>query len=368
MKGADRMSSHFLWPETEKTAVDGMGMNCHLLYHDNCFDGASSAAVFMRFYSSKIDPGARFKLFGMAHQANHHVPDHLFDGDENVIVDFKYASHDRLTWWFDHHYSAFLTPEDEAHFRRQNSGRKFYDPTFKSCTKLIATIAESRFGFDPGVLEDLIYWADIVDGAQYPSAQAAVEVGEPAQKLAAVIEVNQDTSFSHRIIRQLSQRPLNEVANQAEVLDRYRPQHRRHADDIRIIRQVAECSGGVTFFDLIPFGLQGYNKFIPYYLYPESDYHVSVMQSPNRSKVSVGWNPWSRNRREHNLARICERYRGGGHPVVAAISLPPDQPEKARQVAREIVEELQGSTKEHEGPKKKSTKGHEEARRDTKEH
>ncbi|MYC80833.1 MAG: DHH family phosphoesterase, partial [Acidobacteria bacterium] len=35
-------------------------------------------------------------------------------------------------------------------------------------------------------------------------------------------------------------------------------------------------------------------------------------------------------------------YGGGGHPVVAAISFPPDQPEKARQAAREIVEELQG--------------------------
>ncbi len=317
-------------------------MNCHVLYHDNCFDGASSAAVFMRFYSSKINPKARFKLFGMTHQANHHFSDHLFDGDENVIVDFKYASDDRLTWWFDHHYSAFLTPEDEAHFRRRNDGRKFYDPTFKSCTKLIATIAESRFGFDPGVLKGLIHWADIVDGAQYPSARAAVEVGQPAQKLAAVVEANRDTSFLHRTIRLLSEHSLNEVANQSEVLQRYQPLHRRHSENIRIIQQVSKCSGGIIFFDLIPFGLEGYNKFIPYYLYPGSDYHVSVMQLPKRTKVSVGWNPWSHNRREHNLARICERYGGGGHPVVAAISFPSNQPEKARQVAREITLELQG--------------------------
>ena len=318
------------------------GMNCHILYHDNCFDGACSAAVFMRFYASRIDPGTRFRLFGMAHQPHQTFPDHLFQGDENAIVDFKYASHERLTWWFDHHYSAFLTPEDEAHFRSRHSDKKFLDPSFKSCTKLIATIAASRFGFDPGPLEDLIHWADIVDGALYASAQAAVEVGEPAQKLAAVIEANKDTSFSHRIIRQLSQEPLNQVATQAEVLDRYRPLHRHHTENIRIIREVSECSRGVTFFDLIPFGLEGYNKFIPYYLYPESDYHVSLMQPPERTKVSVGWNPWSPNRRRHNLARICERYGGGGHPVVAAISLPPGQPEKARQAAREIVAELQG--------------------------
>ena len=325
----------------DRIPADGKGMICHILYHDNCFDGACSAAVFMRFYASRIDPGARFRLFGMAHQPHQTFPDHLFQGDENAIVDFKYANHERLTWWFDHHYSAFLTPEDEAHFRSRHSDKKFLDPSFKSCTKLIATIAGSRFGFDSSVLEDLIHWADIVDGALYASAQAAVEVGEPAQKLAAVIEANKDTSFSHRIIRQLSRQPLNQVATQAEVLDLYRPLHQDHTENIRIIRQVSECSRGVTFFDLIPFGLEGYNKFIPYHLYPESDYHVSLMQPPERTKVSVGWNPWSRNRREHNLARICERYGGGGHPVVAAISLPPGQPERAREVAREIVAELQ---------------------------
>ncbi len=317
-------------------------MNCHILYHDNCFDGACSAAVFMRFYLSRIEPGADFRLFGMAHQPRQTFPDHLFGGDDNAIVDFKYASHERLTWWFDHHYSAFLTPEDEAHFRSRNSNRMFHDTSYKSCTKMIATIGHSRFGFDPEMLEDLIHWADIVDGALYASARAAVEVGEPAQKLAAVIEANRDTDFSHRIIRQLSSHPLNQVATQAEVMDRYRPLHQSHSENIRIIREVSECSRGVTFFDLIPFGLEGYNKFIPYHLHPECDYHVSLMQSPQRTKISVGSNPWSHNPRRHNLARICERYGGGGHPVVAAISFPPDQPQKARQAAREIVEELQG--------------------------
>jgi nanoRNase/pAp phosphatase (c-di-AMP/oligoRNAs hydrolase) len=57
-------------------------------------------------------------------------------------------------------------------------------------------------------------------------------------------------------------------------------------------------------------------------------------------KISVGWNPWSRKTRTHNLAKICERYGGGGHPVVAAISLNPDALETARSIAREIAEEL----------------------------
>jgi nanoRNase/pAp phosphatase (c-di-AMP/oligoRNAs hydrolase) len=41
-----------------------------------------------------------------------------------------------------------------------------------------------------------------------------------------------------------------------------------------------------------------------------------------------------------NLAQVCERYGGGGHARVGAISFPPDQADKARVAAAEIVAEL----------------------------
>jgi nanoRNase/pAp phosphatase (c-di-AMP/oligoRNAs hydrolase) len=41
-----------------------------------------------------------------------------------------------------------------------------------------------------------------------------------------------------------------------------------------------------------------------------------------------------------NLAQICERYGGGGHARVGAISFPPDQEDRAREAAAEIVAEL----------------------------
>ena len=315
-------------------------MNCHILYHDNCFDGAASAAVFMKFYLQRISSKATFTLFGMAHQPNQHFSEHLFEGDENIIVDFKYCRNKRLTWWFDHHYSAFLTLADETHFRQQQNGQKFFDPSFQSCTKLIADITEKHFGFNRGILKELIHWADIVDGAQYPSAKAAVEIDEPAQKLAAVIEANKNTLFHHKIIHQLSEQPLNDVALQPMVLKYYEPLQKKHAENIQIIQEVAQCSNGVTFFDLTPFGIEGYNKFIPYYLFPSTNYHVSVMQTPPRTKISIGYNPWRKKKRKHNLAKICEKYGGGGHPFVAAISLPANQPEETLQIAKKIVTEL----------------------------
>ena len=59
-----------------------------------------------------------------------------------------------------------------------------------------------------------------------------------------------------------------------------------------------------------------------------------------RTKISVGSNPWAPAEPAHNLATICERYGGGGHARVGAISLEPGALEQARTLAAEIVTEL----------------------------
>ena len=65
-----------------------------------------------------------------------------------------------------------------------------------------------------------------------------------------------------------------------------------------------------------------------------------MSQSSYRTKVSVGSNPWAPETPKHNLASICERYGGGGHARVGAISFPPDRADQARAAAAEIVAEL----------------------------
>ncbi len=122
-------------------------MRVRLFFHDRCFDGAATAAVFSEFYRETYDRQAEFVCNGLAHKASQLFDESLFDGDENVIVDFKYSASPRITWWFDHHQSAFLSPADAEHFRLDRSGKKFYDPTFKSCTKFLATVARDKFGF-----------------------------------------------------------------------------------------------------------------------------------------------------------------------------------------------------------------------------
>jgi nanoRNase/pAp phosphatase (c-di-AMP/oligoRNAs hydrolase) len=94
-------------------------------------------------------------------------------------------------------------------------------------------------------------------------------------------------------------------------------------------------------FDLSDLSIDGYNKFIPYYFHPETTYVVSLTRSDFRTKISVGSNPWAPRPRRHNIAEICERYGGGGHAVVGAVSLPREDIEKGRQIMKEIVRELE---------------------------
>ena len=318
-------------------------MNLRVLYHGHCFDGVASAATFTRFYRERIHREADVQYAGLLHRPGNLFDEGMFDGEENAIVDFKYSPSPHLTWWFDHHESAFLTPQDEAHFYAEGSPRKFLDTASKSCTEFIARIARERFGFDDEPLNDLIHWAHIIDGALYESPTQCVELKEPALQLMQVIEADPDEAFIEQLIRDLTARPLDEVANSDEVQKRFRPILEQHHQTVELIRRKASFINGVVQFDLVDEGYEGFNKFIPYYLFPEATYTVALTHGPQRTKISVGSNPWAPRPRTHNIAKICERYGGGGHAVVGAVSLKPDAVEEGRAFMREIVAELSGN-------------------------
>ncbi|HEY7353466.1 MAG TPA: phosphoesterase [Terriglobales bacterium] len=320
-------------------------MKVKVFYHDRCFDGASSAALFSRFYADRIRSDVEFIYSGLLHRAGSLFNEDDFDGDENAIVDFKYSSSPKITWWFDHHQSAFLSPEDADHFEQDQSNRKFYDPDFKSCTSFIATIAEQRFGFNPSEVAELVQWTDVIDGALYADAKTAVEMKAPAMQLTMVIESTQERGFIPRLIPLLATMPLAEVLRAPFVAPVLPPLLERHQKSIKVLQERIESRDGTLYFDITDKDLEGYNKFVPYYLHPESIYSVGLSKSSFRVKVSVGSNPWAPSPPRVNLAKVCERYGGGGHARVGAISFDVGQHAEASRAAREIVDELRTSVR-----------------------
>lgn len=329
-------------------------MNCRVFYHDHCFDGACSASLFTRFHRECIGGAQEFSYYGLMHRAAGSLFDELaFIEGQNAIVDFKYSASPKVTWWFDHHQSAFLTAEDRHDFlawqaqanspkvlsmRKPSDGGKFYDPAYISCTSLIADVARDRFGFHTGPLAELIHWANIVDGAKYESAKAAVEMAAPAMKLTMVIESSGE-GFVPRVIPLLTEMSLQEVLDQSFIQKELGPLMERHRAGIELLRERTKLERGVVTFDISDKLTEGYNKFIPYYLHPAAVYNVGLSRSSFRAKVAVGTNPWTKlpEAKLANIAEICERYGGGGHARVGAVSFPPEKKDDARKAAGEIA-------------------------------
>jgi len=313
-----------------------------IAYHGHCFDGMCSAAVLTRFLRELESDALGFSYKGLDHQSGgSFVPEEVLAGDINAVVDFRYTISDKLTWWFDHHISGIVNDAEREHLRADATGRKFFEPTYSSCCKLIVDIAESRFNIRMTELDNLVYWADLIDAARFTDAKSAVTLEEPALKLMTVIEAHGNDRFMVPRIRRLADgATIEDIACESEVMQLFEPLFEHHKKTCETIRDNAKFERGVVSFSLIGKGSDRYNKFIPYWLYPDAQYCVAVLATRSRAKVSVGSNPWSKKPRVHDIAKICSQYGGGGHPVVGAVTLKPSEIERAEEIGREIVDRL----------------------------
>jgi hypothetical protein len=313
--------------------------------HGHCFDGMCSAALFTRLLRT-VQPNSSFSFTYRAlgyGPGQNGVDPKLLDGDVNAVLDFRFTDTPKLTWYFDHHVSAFPHPEERAAYEEravQHERRFFHDGQYGSCTKLIADVAASRFGVDPEPTAELVRWADMIDTASFPSARFAVERSEPVLQLMTVIEHLGDDAFLAAMVPRVLEEPIEALARSEEVQKAFAPLREGHEAFVELVRKNAKEKGGVVLVDLTAAVLEVAGKFVTYSLYPKSGYSVLVTRGKSKNKISIGYNPWSNVTRTHNIAAICERHGGGGHPVVGAISLPVDKLEETRALARQIADEL----------------------------
>jgi hypothetical protein len=319
--------------------------------HGHCFDGLCSAVMFTRLYRH-MNPGAElaFEYRGMGYGPGQNgVDPAVLAGEDNAILDFRFSTSPKLTWYFDHHVSAFPLPDDrttyEARAGEAGTGRRmFHDGAYGSCTKLIADVGRARFGLgadDPQVAE-LVRWADMIDSASFPSAQMAVARAEPVLQLMTVVENHGDDAFLARMVPRLLAEDVETVAKDPEVQAAYAPLAAQNGAFVDLVKKHARLvgDGKVVLVDLGDENLEVATKFVTYAMWPTSGYSVVLSRSKSKCKLSIGYNPWSNVTRTHDIAKICERHGGGGHPVVGAISLPADALARARELAASVADEL----------------------------
>jgi hypothetical protein len=314
--------------------------------HGHCFDGLASATLFTRLWRELCDDDAPVEIsyrscgYGAGQQR---ADDAMLTGDENAILDYRYHPSDKLTWYFDHHQTAFESPTDRADFdARESNGRFFYDAGASSCTKLIAKLAAERFAVESPDLAELVAWADRIDSARFGSAAEAVDRSDPIMRLVSVVEHYGDDAFLTRFVPELLARPLSEVAALPEITSRYRPLGRKHERYVDRVKKSSLRQGRVVFVDLTEEVLDSVGKFVTYALFPDSVYSVVIGLLKHGPRISVGYNPWSGRPRDADISSICARYGGGGHPVVGGIAFSNAEIDRARSVARDIAAELAG--------------------------
>ena len=312
-----------------------------IFFHDACFDGTSSAALFSAFYREVIDHDAEVHPVGMIHKDGNPFDGVPLDADDHACVDFRFCADPRMRWWFDHHPTAFQPPELRAVFEREHLATWFFDPASPSCAGLIARALEAGWDWKPPPhLVEAVRWADRIDAAQFATADDAVALAAPAQRLAAWLAHGRTPIDTAQYVAWLSRDSLAEIAARPEVAAALATVESERARDLDEIRRIGVWHGDVIVFDRFDDPGARSPGFLGYFLYPSCLYAVSGTRLAQSIKISVGVNPWAAARRRHDIGALCARFGGGGHAAVGGVTLGPDEVTRARQTMEAVIHEL----------------------------
>lgn len=308
--------------------------------HGHCFDGLASATLLAEIVLSE-EPQTRCCFLAWGYTGRQ--AEGMLDGDDNAILDYRYRADDRLTYYFDHHPTAFLGEAERTHFahrQKQARDRFVFDDSSVSCAELVHQAAVAR-GLNLRHLDSLVQWAHIVDGAQYPNVHAATNLDDRMISLVQVVTHFGDAHHLTRWVEVLRRDGLEGLLEDRLVRTRFRtlrPALRRYN---RRVRDAGKLVGRVAYVDLAAEHSYFANKFQQYLEFPQCAYSVLLTRSKDGHRISVGHNPWNGRPCDVNVGRICQSFGGGGHYVVGGVALPDSSSDEARRIASSIAERLQ---------------------------
>jgi len=309
-----------------------------VFFHDACFDGTASTALFGRFYRDVIGP-AEVVPVAMHHTDGDPFDGIAIDGDDNACVDFRFCPDPAMRWWFDHHRTAFQPRTLRDVFDHDTSGTKFFDPHAASCAGFIARTCAERWGWTPPPdLAEVVRWAEVIDAARFASASEATSLDAPAQQLALWLGSAGPAEIA-RYIAALGEVPLAELATAPWIRPGLDAAIAARDRQRALVGVRGRWRGDVVALDLADEVEAITPGFLGYELYPECRYAVSITRSHQAVKIAVGWNPWGPPRR-HDVGALCERFGGGGHAAVGGVTLAPDQLGRGRAAVAQIVATL----------------------------
>jgi hypothetical protein len=311
--------------------------------HGHCFDGLASAALF-GVYLREARPEVVMTVRACGYGAHQPKPEMQGDSfDERAILDFRFAPAPNLSYYYDHHRTAFASTSDEAHFaelHRASPKHYVWDAGAPSCAQLLGNLlgitADER-GAGP---ERLLHWANVIDAARFENAAAACDQQNPILQLASVIEKHGNDAFFGDAVAQLQTQSIHEFATSPKVRKAFgalRPHQERYAT---LVAERARQEGRVVVLNLADTPIQAVTKFGLYKAFPEATYSVALCAFGGNLKIAVGHNPWSGRTLDRNLGEICAQFGGGGHPFVGGVNFRREDSALAEGALATIVKQL----------------------------
>ena len=286
--------------------------------HGRCFDGLASAIVFTEF-AEQQQTRATFEYVACGYGSQKREP--KWCNEENAVLDYRYFPSDRLTYYFDHHPTAFVSEADQAHFHRRaqaEPGRFVWNQEVGSCTQMMAHHFQSE-GTELGGLAELIEWAHRIDTASFSSAEEATDLSHPVMRLGAVVAHYGDSHFYSRAIEAHKREGLLGLCNRDFVLEAYRALAPKWSKYARAVSQHGRLRARVVHVELSFPAAPVVLKFAQYQAFPQAVYSLLSTSRPEGIYLSVGHNPWSEVPCCLDIGALCRSYGGGGHRYVGGI-------------------------------------------------
>jgi hypothetical protein len=294
-----------------------------LYLHFPCFDGVISAVLAAEYLQRKR--GWKTGEIVPVNYAGREVWALQQLARPAAVVDFLY--HPDADFWADHHQTAFLTPELEASFRREDSSNRLYDAAASSCAEVIWR-KSSRLLREPRFRE-MVAWARRIDGARYDSVEEAVFGDAPALRISFSFLRDASAGYCRFLVESLRTKTLAEVAAGPRVKECYRSVRKAIQSGQQLFRKAARMEkDGIVVFHVEDTGDALVSRYAPYLVYPQARYSVGIAETGDGAKITAMRNPWRRFK-SVPLGQIFNQYGGGGHQRVASVLLKDTQDAKA---------------------------------------
>jgi oligoribonuclease NrnB/cAMP/cGMP phosphodiesterase (DHH superfamily) len=285
------------------------------IYFHNDFDGYVSCAIIFDFLNKN---NAKIQSLNLAYYDYKNKWSNINLKKNAVVLDFLY--HPQAYLWFDHHKTTFITKEWEKIFKKKKNKYHYFNINYASCAHLVLDSLKKDFNYKPSKnILNLVYWADIIDRANYKSPLQTIELKDPALQIDAYIDNYKGKKPLKWLIKDLSKKSLKETASNIKIQKLVKKEKEKINKLLKFYyKNLKIYYDKIGFIDIsAKHNKNGYLRYIPFYLAPQIIYNITLKKIDSFYALSLGANPWKRNKNKINIGEFLRKnFGGGGHKNV----------------------------------------------------